>query len=1119
MRKVLFDQIQKRGSVKRAVAAGLPPNGRSVGAVAFLLLAVLATLFAADTHAQANTRATGEPTISGAPQVGEILTVDANAIDDADGVGAFSYQWIRVDGGTDTDITEATSSSYTLTSDDVGKKIRVRVSFTDGEGNAEQVTSDAWPSSGSIIAVSTAVVLSLSANSVDEGTGPTAITVTGTLNGVARPSDTEVTVAVGDSADSASEGTDYATVADLTLTIDAGETTGTASFTLTTTDDDVDEGDETLSVMGTTTASDLSVTGTTATIVDDDERGVTVSTPTLTVPEGGTTIYTVVLQSQPTATVTVTPSVSGDADVTVSPSSLSFSTGDWKTAQTVTVSAAQDADADDDAAMVSHGVSGGDYASETASDVSVTVSDDDPVLNPPAAPTRPVVTEATHSRVTISWDDPGDASITGYQILRRDRDLHPHGHFEIIEEDTASADTAYDDTSVEPLTRYVYRVKARNAAGLSDWSEWRRANVPAAPAPDPIPVDDRADDVSLGDITDLSGAASLTGTVESGGDTEDFFGFSLTESKDVAVALSGLDVDANLFIEDDSGNVIHESVHQGVEDDSISATLASGSYFFRVVAVAYGTNDYELSYALSEASTTVEVTDDYSADSDTAASITLDADGAGSATGSIETAGDIDWFAVDLNDGQEYWIEVLAGPSGSGTLAAPILAGVYDADGTAVSTGSLGGEGVEPRIAFTPTATATYFIAAAAYRNEGGFYEFGATGTYKVTVAHADNSADDFSAFTDTTGELIAGGAAVRAELEVVGDYDWFKFEAEAGRRYGVSIAGFSQGKGTLKYGHAYGVFDSEGDLVDGAKFGYSSVHHFDPSESGTYYVGVRAIPGWVDADDVTGTYRVKLSERTLVWSSPMTLGVIDSTAPTGMGYTTWTHPRSALGVRNFELDGDQYGILAVMHFADGLYLSTSRPLANKFNLDWTRTITLHGGEEVLVGYGDFAATVSKVPAMRGDGRYWWPTGLVGWDVGHELEVSITTSVAPQPLPDRPLARPTAHFSSIPKSHDGSEIFTVELIFPEAMDLKAESLRDHSLDIANGSIASVIQRQNSTLSIWVISVRPDSTDDVTVSLNSGGACDKTGAVCIPDGRRLRNNPAVTVPGPANPPSG
>ncbi|MCY4416390.1 MAG: cadherin-like beta sandwich domain-containing protein [Chloroflexi bacterium] len=401
---MLIDQIQQRRSVKGSIAACLAANGRSVGAMPFLFLVALAIVFAADTHAQTNTPATGKPTISGVPQVGEILTVDTSVIDDTDGLGAFTYQWFRVDGGTDTDITDATSSSYTLTSDDAGKQVRVRVSFTDDGGNSEQVTSDAWPSSGSIIAVSTAVVLSLSANSVDEDASAIAITVTGTLNGAARTSDTEVTVAVGDSADSASEGTDYATVSDLTLTIDAGETSSTASFTLTPTDDDVDEGDETLSVTGTTRATGLSVTGTTATIVEDDERGVAVSTATLSVPGGGTATYTVVLQSQPTATVTVTPSVSGHADVTVNPSSLSFGTEDWNTAKTVTVSSAQDADGDDDAATVSHAVSGGDYASEPASDVSVTVSDDDTVSNPPAA-WATVALDAANSASRGIWSD------------------------------------------------------------------------------------------------------------------------------------------------------------------------------------------------------------------------------------------------------------------------------------------------------------------------------------------------------------------------------------------------------------------------------------------------------------------------------------------------------------------------------------------------------------------------------------------------------------------------------------------------------------------------------------------------------------------------------------------
>ena len=74
----------------------------------------------------------------------------------------------------------------------------------------------------------------------------------------------------GATGDSATEGTDYATVNDLTLTIDAGQPSGTATFTLTLTNDTLGEGDETISVTGTTTVPGLSVSGTELTITDDD---------------------------------------------------------------------------------------------------------------------------------------------------------------------------------------------------------------------------------------------------------------------------------------------------------------------------------------------------------------------------------------------------------------------------------------------------------------------------------------------------------------------------------------------------------------------------------------------------------------------------------------------------------------------------------------------------------------------------------------------------------------------------------------------------------------------------------------------------------------------------------
>ena len=92
-----------------------------------------------------NAPAIGQPTISGTPRVGETLTVDTSGITDANGLtnAAFSYQWKRSDGISDVEIPNATSTTYLITTDDVGKTIKVRATFTDNARNEESLTSDA----------------------------------------------------------------------------------------------------------------------------------------------------------------------------------------------------------------------------------------------------------------------------------------------------------------------------------------------------------------------------------------------------------------------------------------------------------------------------------------------------------------------------------------------------------------------------------------------------------------------------------------------------------------------------------------------------------------------------------------------------------------------------------------------------------------------------------------------------------------------------------------------------------------------------------------------------------------------------------------------------------------
>ena len=89
----------------------------------------------------ANNPATGAPTINGTARTGETLTATTTGISDSDGLtsATFTHRWLA----DDTEISGATGSSYTVTDGDVGKAIRVRVSFTDNAGNAENLTSAA----------------------------------------------------------------------------------------------------------------------------------------------------------------------------------------------------------------------------------------------------------------------------------------------------------------------------------------------------------------------------------------------------------------------------------------------------------------------------------------------------------------------------------------------------------------------------------------------------------------------------------------------------------------------------------------------------------------------------------------------------------------------------------------------------------------------------------------------------------------------------------------------------------------------------------------------------------------------------------------------------------------
>ena len=101
------------------------------------------------------------------------------------------------------------------------------------------------------------------------------------------------------------------------------------------------------------------------------------------------------------------------------------------------------------------------------------------------------------------------------------------------------------------------------------------------------------------------------------------------------------------------------------------------------------------------------------------------------ATGRIGSSGDRDWFAVELEAGRTYVIDLRGSPTGDGTLRDPYLRGIYDADGDRISntTDDDGGQSYNSRVTLTATESGTHYIAAGAYSSRQGTYELEVTDT------------------------------------------------------------------------------------------------------------------------------------------------------------------------------------------------------------------------------------------------------------------------------------------------------------------------------------------------------------------------------------------------------
>ena len=284
-------------------------------------------------------------------------------------------------------------------------------------------------------------------------------------------------------------------------------------------------------------------------------------------------------------------------------------------------------------------------------------------------------------------------------------------------------------------------------------------------------------------------------------------------------------------------------------DEDGTYYVAAGSYRSYVGTYTLSVIEIMDDYAADPASVAVDDSMEFDPQADYAAgtgtgSVAVD----GSATGEIDYFGDEDLFAVDLEAGTEYRIDLRGWITGEGTLYDPYLRGIYDADGerNENTTNDNGGRSRNSRVYFTPNEDATYYVGAAgADRDPTGGYGPYIIGTYTLSVTDVT---DDYAADTDTTGTVTVGGSATGA-IGTRGDEDWFAVELAAGTEYRIDLESSSGPGGRLENPYLRGIYDADGEPIadtsdDNDGWGLNSRVHFTPvtpDEDGTYYVAAAA--------------------------------------------------------------------------------------------------------------------------------------------------------------------------------------------------------------------------------------------------------------------------------------
>jgi hypothetical protein len=335
---------------------------------------------------------------------------------------------------------------------------------------------------------------------------------------------------------------------------------------------------------------------------------------------------------------------------------------------------------------------------------------------------------------------------------------------------------------------------------------------------------------------------------------EDWIAVDLIEGQSVRIQVLGQDsgmgtLDDPLFtLYDPQASEIgrYDDSNGSFEPDAIVTPAESGTHYIAVSGYDESPGTYslvvtDLLASLRTASSMMSVNSDFFG--------TLD-------------AGDEDWIAVDLIEGQSVRIQVQGQDSGMGTLNDPLFT-LYDPRANEIGFYDDSETSLDPDAIVTPEESGTHYIAVSGF--------FGSTGTYSLVVTAAEtvpavsSGADGLASYREQ-GDA-ANGPETQAVMSVnsdfsgtldagdedwVSDEDWIAVDLIEGQSVRIQVLGAESEMGRLEdpLFTLYNPQASEIGFYDDSDNGSLEPDAIvTPAESGTHYIAVSGFFG------STGTY------------------------------------------------------------------------------------------------------------------------------------------------------------------------------------------------------------------------------------------------------------------------